>query len=275
MEGMDVRVMTTVDVSVVVPAYNEQERLPACLEQLSAFVRSQVPRMEVVVVDDGSGDATFAIASEYAAASGGEAIRVLKRPHAGKGGAVRAGVLRSLGKYVVICDVDLSVPVEELARFDAGAFANADILIGTREGEGARRYNEPLHRHIMGRAFNRFVQALLVPGISDTQCGFKALRRPVAVHLCQLQTIDGWAFDVEWLVIAGRHGYRIAEVPVQWYHEDSNSRIHPLRDAIGMTREVLHIRRNLSAGLYDAGLDAAPAAPLGTTQARRRLRAHG
>lgn len=270
---MDVRVTTTVDVTIVVPAYNEQQRLPACLDRLGAFVRTQTAPMEVVVVDDGSSDATYNIACEYAANS--QAIRVLKRPHAGKGGAVRAGVLRSLGQYVAICDVDLSVPVAELAHFDAAAFAQADILIGTREGEGARRYNEPLHRHVMGRAFNRLVQALLVPGISDTQCGFKALRKPVATHLCQLQTIDGWAFDVEWLVIAGRHRYRVAEVPVQWYHEDSNSRIHPLRDAVGMTREVLRIRRNLGKGLYDGAEVSDPAALLDSTQARRRIRAHG
>lgn len=271
---MNVRATTTVEVSIVVPAYNEQERLPACLEQLGAFVRTRTLPMEVIVVDDGSSDATYDMARTYADAAGGDAIRVLKRPHTGKGGAVRAGVLDSLGEYVAICDVDLSVPVGVLAQFGAAAFAQADILIGTREGEGACRYNEPLHRHIMGRAFNRLVQALLVPGISDTQCGFKALRRPVALHLCQLQTINGWAFDVEWLVIACHHGYRIVEVPVQWYHEDRNSRINPLRDALGMAREVLRIRRNLSSGLYGA-TPGAPAALLGSTQARRRLRAHG
>jgi dolichyl-phosphate beta-glucosyltransferase len=236
--------------SIVIPAFNEDRRLPKTLAEVRRFVGRQQVAIEVLIINDGSTDGTAQVVQ--AETELWPALRLVDAPHRGKGGAVRAGVLAARGQFVAIADADLSMPIEQFSRFNAQVFSRCDVAIGSREAPGSHRYQEPLYRHLMGRFFNLLVQTLLFSGIKDTQCGFKVIRRSVALALCRAQTIDGWAFDVEWLVIARLHGYAIEEVPIDWYHEARSSQIHPARDSLAMTRELLKIRQHARRGRYTA-----------------------
>jgi dolichyl-phosphate beta-glucosyltransferase len=233
--------------SIIIPAYNEERRLPACLERVTAFLRNYAEPVEVVIVDDGSRDATASVVEQVAREY--PFVRLIRNPHGGKGAAVKTGVAEGRGQYLVVSDTDLSVPIEELPKFLPPALPAYDVAIASREVPGARRINEPDYRHLMGRVFNLLVQIVAVPGIRDTQCGFKAYRRDVARTIFPFQTIEGWGFDVEILFLARRHGYRIVEVPVTWYYGEK-SKISPVRDTIRMTREILQVRINSWTGRY-------------------------
>ncbi len=235
--------------SLVIPAYNEARRLPATLASAREWLRHKPATCEVLVVDDGSTDATAALVQELAASW--PALRLVRGPHRGKGGAVREGILAARGEYVALADADFSMPMAQFDRLFADALDHGcDIAIGSREATGARRFGEPRYRHLMGRVFNHVVQ-LLLPGIQDSQCGFKALRRAVAVDVVERQTIVGWGFDVELLYIARRRGYRIREVGIDWYYMPE-SRVSPLRDTLTMLRDVAQIAWNARRGVYDA-----------------------
>ena len=214
-----------------------------------AFAEAQSYPIDVVVVNNASTDRTPEIAREIAAEH--PIVSVLDQPLKGKGAAVRKGMLEGQGEYLFICDADLAMPIEEVSKFVPPALSDYDIAIASREAPGAVRYNEPKYRHLMGRVFNLLVRLLAVPGVQDTQCGFKCLRREVARDLFSIQTIDGWAFDVEILHAALRRGYRLVEVPIHWYYGEG-SRVSPLRDSLNMLVEVLRIRRNGRVGLYDS-----------------------
>jgi hypothetical protein len=153
------------------------------------------------------------------------------------------------GAYRFICDADLSMPIEELPRFLPPALAHADIAIASREAPGARRFNEPAYRHLIGRAFNLLVRWLAIPEIHDTQCGFKLFRAAAAEDLFSVQRLDGWTFDVEVLYIALRRGYRIVEVPIPWTHHPG-SRVRVLRDSVTMFLDLFRIRRAWRRGDY-------------------------
>jgi dolichyl-phosphate beta-glucosyltransferase len=234
--------------SVIIPAWNEERRMPVSLQRVAAFVEEQSYPIEIIVVDDGSEDATPAIVERFAQEH--PSITLLRNPHGRKGAAVRAGIARGQGEYLVISDTDLSVPIEELSKFLPPALDGYDVAIASREVPGARRVDEPYYRHLMGRVYNLLVRLLVVPGIQDTQCGFKAFRREVARDVFAYQTIDGWGFDVEILFIARRLGYRIVEVPVIWYY-GTESKVSPVQDTLRMFRELLKVRRNARQGLYD------------------------
>jgi dolichyl-phosphate beta-glucosyltransferase len=234
--------------SLVIPAYNEEERLPKTLPIAIDFLESQDYAYEILVVDNNSSDRTSEVARKIAA--GRSHIHVLHEPTQGKGAAVRTGMLAASGDYIFMADADFSMPVQEVNKFLPPVLSGYDVAIGSREAPGAIRYNEPEYRHLMGRIFNFYVKVLAIPGFEDTQCGFKCFRREVAWDILPYQTIDGWAFDVELLFIALRRGYQIEEVPVQWYYGES-SRVSPVRDSINMIREVLRIRINGAAGRYD------------------------
>jgi glycosyltransferase involved in cell wall biosynthesis len=255
--------------TVVIPAYNEAARLPATFDALEEYLGAQSFAAEVIVVDDGSEDTTAAVIRARAASWPLLVARTIA--HGGKGRAVKEGMLGAHGRYVFLCDADLSMPIADLEKFLPGAREDAyDIAIASREAPGARRYGEPLYRHVMGRVFNTLVRRLVLPGIQDSQCGFKCLRGDLAQDLATAQTIDGWGFDVELLFMARRRGLRIVEIPVAWYYAP-NSRIHPLRDAWHMTREVLAVRTNARRGRYDAapGAAMAPVAAPGTASRAR------
>jgi dolichyl-phosphate beta-glucosyltransferase len=238
----------SVDLAVVVPAYNEEARLGASLAELRAYLSSQPWSWEIRVVDDGSTDGTAGVVDAVAAAE--PRIVLMREPHRGKGGAVRAGLLASRGRYRFICDADLSMPVHELPRFMPPALGEAAIAIGSREGAGARRVGEPWSRHVAGRVFNTLVRWLLVPGIQDTQCGFKMFTGRAADTIFPHVTVDGWAFDIEVLVIARRKGLRVREVPIEWHYRQE-SRLRMLRDGFGMFFELLRMRGRAARGGYD------------------------
>jgi dolichyl-phosphate beta-glucosyltransferase len=234
-------------VSIIIPAYNEERRLPASLQRVAAFVQSQAYPIEIVVADDGSTDSTAAITERFAA---DHPFVVLERaPHGGKGSAIRAGIHRGRGEYLAISDADLAVPIEELIKFLPPVLDSYDLAIASREGKEARRIGEPYYRHLMGRVYNLLVRIMAVPNIQDTQCGFKVMRREVAHRVFACQTIKGWGFDVEILFIAQRMGYRIVEVPVTWYY-GRGSKVHPLRDTLNMVRDLLQVRLNARRGVY-------------------------
>ena len=237
--------------SLVVPAYNEEARLPTSLPQIMAFANSQPFRVEVIIVNNNSGDRTRQIADEFARHS--DCLRVIDQPIQGKGAAVRAGMLAANGDYCMIADADLSMPIAEVTKFLPPNVPTYDIAIGSRELPGSQRINEPRYRHLMGRAFSAYVKAIAVSGIEDTQCGFKCFRQSIAREIFSLQVIDGFAFDVEVLMIARRRGYHIIEVPIEW-HYYPNSKVSPLRDAVRMAREVAGIRANARRGLYDGAV---------------------
>lgn len=221
--------------------------MPTSLAQVDQFVAAQTYPIEVIVVNNNSRDTTLQIAQHFAAAH--PYARVLNQPRQGKGAAVQTGMLAGQGEYLFICDADFSMPVEEISKFIPPAVDHYDVAIASREAPGARRVDEPQYRHLMGRVFNFIVRVLAIPGIQDTQCGFKVFRREVARDVFTLQTIDGWGFDVEVLFIALKHGYRMIEVPITWYYRPQ-SRISPIRDSINMVIEVMRVRLNGWRGKY-------------------------
>lgn len=254
--------------SIVIPAYNEERRLPPSLQRIAEFLRAQPWHSEVIVVENGSTDETTRVVEEFIAqeveASDPFVVRLL-HSRQGKGAAVKTGMLAGRGDYLFIFDADLSMPVTETTKFLPPALTDGtyDIAIASREDVGgikATRYDEPFYRHFMGRVFNQLVRWLAVKGIQDTQCGFKCFTREAAQQLFPLQQIDGWGFDVEVLYIAQRKGLRLIEIPIHWYYQD-DSRVRPVQDTVNMVRELLKIRKMGRAGLYDRPVpgDAQPA----------------
>jgi dolichyl-phosphate beta-glucosyltransferase len=233
--------------SLVIPAYNEQARLPFTLSEIEAYLCREEIDCEVIVVDNGSRDATSAVVQQ--ATMTFPRLRLLRTDRRGKGCAVRAGMLSAQGNVVIFADADLSWSVDDVARFLSMVDADNPIVIGSREGSDARRIGEPIYRHLMGRVFNGVVQALAVPGIEDSQCGFKAFRADAAKAIFSRQRIDGFGFDVEVLYLARRLGYPIRVVPLRWEHKE-NSRVAPVRDTLAMLTDVLRVRLNDWRGGY-------------------------
>ena len=240
-----------VDLSIVVPAYNEELRLPPTLAKLQAFLVSQPLRWEIVVVDDGSKDDTCGVVLRTAKTMPG--LRLVRQPqNRGKGAAVRRGMLEARGQIRVMCDADGSMPPTELPKLLAPITScQAEIAIGSRYADGAKTdIKQPLYRVLWSRLCNRVIQSSLVPGVRDTQCGFKAFTAEAARDLFRYGRIDGWAFDLEILALARRRGWGIAEVGVEW-KDDGRSRVNPLKDMWKVVSEALTIRRNLRRGVYN------------------------
>jgi dolichyl-phosphate beta-glucosyltransferase len=236
--------------SIIIPAYNEERRLGSTLERISAFLSAKPYSFEIIVVDNASRDATAAVASSH------PGVRLLSEPIRGKGAAVRTGILAAGGDYLLFSDADLSTPVEELDRLFAALGRGYDLAIASRGLPASRLVvRQPLYRELIGRAGNLLVRLLLLPGIADTQCGFKLFPRELARQL-----LTGWAFDMEVLFLARRLGCRIAEVPVTWV-DSPESRIHPLYDSLGALRDLFLIRWNQLRGRYRQTLRASSPPP--------------
>jgi dolichyl-phosphate beta-glucosyltransferase len=233
--------------SVIVPAFNEERRVAATLGTLCGYLRQQLWNWEIRLIDDGSLDQTARIGDSFAAAE--PRVIVQREPHRGKGGAVKAGLVAARGAYRFMCDADLSMPVGEIPRFLPPVATGFDLAIGIREGATAKRIGEPAHRHLMGRLFNYAVQRLALPGIEDSQCGFKMFTAAAVASIFPKVTVEGWAFDLEVLIVAREQRLRIIEVPIEWHYRDE-SQVAMLRDGFGMLRELLKVRARAARGAY-------------------------
>jgi glycosyltransferase involved in cell wall biosynthesis len=234
--------------SIVIPAYNEEDRLPHALEQVFAFLQVQAYDSEVLVVENGSRDRTLEIAQAFARSN--PALKVMHNDARGKGLAVQRGMLEAQGEYRFMCDADFSMPVSEINNFLPPVLDHYDIAIASREAPGAVRYNEPPYRHFVGRGYNLLIRLLALPGLQDTQCGFKCFRGEAAEKLFRRQTLTGLSFDVEILYIARRLGLRSIEVPIPWYY-DADTRVNVLKDSLRMGVDLLTIRWNGWRGVYE------------------------
>jgi dolichyl-phosphate beta-glucosyltransferase len=233
--------------SLIIPAHNEETRLPDTLKQVMMFCEKQPYAIEVLIVENGSQDHTLQIAQDYAA--GSPQIKVLQNTQSGKGRAVKQGILAASGEYRFMCDVDLSMPVEEINHFLPPDLREAGIAIASREAPGAIRYGEPYYRHFVGRIYNGLIRSLALPGLQDTQCGFKCFTSDTAQDVFPRQTMTGWSFDVEILFIARLLGYKVVEIPIHWYY-NPNSKISVVRDSFKMGVDLLTIRLNAIRGVY-------------------------
>jgi glycosyltransferase involved in cell wall biosynthesis len=232
-----------IDLSIVIPAYNEAERLAPTVARLVDHLGRAGACFEIVVVDDGSTDGTLALARELGARWPDTVTVVGTAPNRGKGHAVRAGMRVARGAVSIMYDADGSTPPEEIPRLVAPIRdRRAAVAIGSRYLPGAAPVGQPLWRRCWSRLVNLIIRRAIVPGIRDTQCGFKAFSAAAARDLFRRATIDGWAFDVELLALARRRGYAIAEVPVAW-RDDRRSRVRPLRDLFRVVAEAIAIRR--------------------------------
>ena len=234
--------------SIILPAHNEEQRLPQTLLEIDQFISEQSWKVEVVIVENGSLDRTLEIAREYA--SSHTNVVVIHEDRPGKGLAVKQGMLAASGNYRFFCDVDLSMPIDQIPRFLPPVLTSVDIAIGSREAKGSIRYNEPFYRHFIGRLFSYVVWFLVLPGINDTQCGFKCFTAAATQKLFPLQTVHDWAFDVEILAIAKKMGYKIVEVPIPWYYSPQ-SKVNVLRDLLQTTRDVLKVRKIIRSKAFE------------------------
>jgi glycosyltransferase involved in cell wall biosynthesis len=235
--------------SIIIPAFNEESRLPATLNQVLDFVNRQAYTAEVLVVENGSRDRTLDVALAFAEQH--PALRVIHEEQRGKGLAVRRGMLMAQGEYRFMCDADLSMPVDEINLFLPPLQNGCAVAIGSREAAGSVRYNEPYYRHWGGRAVNSMIRLLALPGLQDTQCGFKCFRAAVAEDLFRAQTLTGWSFDIELLFVARRRGYCIQEIPIRWYF-NPESKVSVVKDALKMGLDIFKIHFNTLRGVYGA-----------------------
>lgn len=233
----------SISLSVVVPAYNEAKRIGATLDDIQEYLSTNYRNpWELIVVDDGSTDETAEVAERHFRA--GNRCRVVRaRQNRGKGAAIRLGMREAQGSLRLFTDADNSTPISELRKLNKALnLTKAEIAIASRAARGARlEVRQPFHREMMGRAFNLLVQAIALPGIKDTQCGFKLFTSRAAEELFPRQTLDRWSFDVEILLMARRRGWKIVEVPVRWI-DNPNSRVSPLRDSWRVLVDTLRLR---------------------------------
>jgi dolichyl-phosphate beta-glucosyltransferase len=255
--------LSDITYSIVIPAYNEGERLGATLEKVLGYVREQGWNAEVIVVNDGSRDNTADLVRGFAVKH--PMLRLVENPgNRGKGYSVRNGMLQARGEVVVFSDADLSSPIEEMPKLLEALAAGADIAIGSRWLRAElQTQRQSLHRQLFGRIFNFLLRMILGLKFKDTQCGFKAFTRRAAQTILPLQRIERWGFDPEILFLARKFAFRVEEVPVRWGHA-GGTRINPLLDGSRMFQEVMRIRWYDLTGKYDAGsaVGAAPAKTL-------------
>jgi dolichyl-phosphate beta-glucosyltransferase len=227
--------------SIVIPAYNEKKRLPPSLERICDWAADQSRAIDIVLVDDGSTDGTLEAAE--AAVAGRLPLRALvNKPNRGKGFSVRRGMLEAEGDCVLFTDADLSTPIEEADRLLEAIEAGSEVAIGSRGMKESRiKLHQPWWREKAGKLFGLITRTIALPGIQDSQCGFKCFRREAAQAIFSRQTLDGWAFDVELLVIARQLGYGIAQVPVEWVN-DPNTKVHMLTDGPKMVLDMFRVR---------------------------------
>jgi dolichyl-phosphate beta-glucosyltransferase len=234
-------VATQPELSIVIPCFNEEQRLPRTIEQIERYLDSRAISYELILVDDGSADGTRMIMD--AAAERSTSVRIEALPqNRGKGRALAVGVAAANGSQILVTDADLSTPIEELDKLQAAMAAGAGVAIASRAVRGSRvELSQPIYRVLMGKTFNVIVQVVLLPGIKDTQCGFKLFRADVAHDAFAKLSTDGFGYDPEVLYRARRQGVRIAEVPVVW-RNSSPTKVNPIRSSYDMFKHVLRVR---------------------------------
>lgn len=249
-----------IKLTVVLPAYNEEARIYDSLILIKEFFATKDYEYEVLVSDDGSTDQTIDIVEGVS--ERWENLRILKNKHKGKAPAIISGIHDARGEFVLFSDVDLSVPINEIDKMMVWVEEKGyDVAIASREGTGAKRVNEPVMRHIMGRVFNYLVQLVILPGINDTQCGFKLFKNKVAIDIFNYTKLYSLndpeitgakvsGFDVELLYVARKLGYKIKSVPVVWTYAD-NSKVHNLKDSYYNAMDVFRVRLNSMKGFYN------------------------
>lgn len=233
--------MSEIDLSVVIPAYNEERSIESSVRGISDYLSNGQLSYEIIVVDDGSLDKTLKITQKLADEL--PAVRVCSyTPNKGKGFAVRTGMLTSQGRRILFTDADGATPIEELPALMSALDAGNGVAIGSRSAPGAVRViHQPFYRELGGKALNLFIRLFAVPGITDTQCGFKLFTKEAARRVFSVCIIDRFSFDVEVLYLARCFGYRIAELPVHWTHH-GNSRVNPIHDGLKMFSDIAKIR---------------------------------
>jgi glycosyltransferase involved in cell wall biosynthesis len=248
MEGSGISVTNAPELSIVIPSYNEELRLPASLEKIAAYLLEKHPNTEVLVVDDGSTDKTAQVAESWKDRIPG--LRVLSNgTNRGKGFSVRHGSLDAAGEIVLFTDADLSAPIEEADKLFA-ALQSCDVAIGSRAVDRSLiEVHESPFREFAGIIFNRIVRLILWLPFVDTQCGFKAFRRERCRIIFEQQTIERFGFDPELLYLARHHGLKIKEVPVRWAHSPA-TKVSMMRDSVLMFVDVFVIRWNGIRGRY-------------------------
>jgi dolichyl-phosphate beta-glucosyltransferase len=236
-----VEAASTPELSIVIPCYNEEQRLPRTIEQIERYLRGSGISYELILVDDGSSDGTRRIMDE--AAERNHALRLEALPqNRGKGRALAEGVAAARGTEILVTDADLSTPIEELDKLRAELRKGAGVAIASRALKGSRvEVSQPIYRVLMGKAFNLLVQAVLLPGIWDTQCGFKLFSADVAHDAFARLTTDGFGYDPEVLYRAKKRGVRIAEVPVVW-RNSAPTKVSPIKSSLDMFKHVVRIR---------------------------------
>ena len=236
--------------SVIIPAYNEEARIKNTLEKIHSYLKNQDYTYEIIIVNDGSTDNTWALVNEIAQKI--KEVRILKNEkNRGKGFTIKKGFLNAKGKYLLFTDADLSTPIEEVEKLISWLKKGYDIAIGSRAlKESHIQIHQPWYRELAGRIFNLFVQAMAVPGIKDTQCGFKCFSRKTAIEICERQKIERFSFDVEMLYIGRRLGYKIKEVPICWFN-NPHTKVNFLKDGYRMCLDLIRIRLNELKGKYE------------------------
>ncbi|GAC1658647.1 MAG: glycosyltransferase family 2 protein [Acidobacteriaceae bacterium] len=235
--------------SIVIPAYNESQRLGPTLDKVLAFVAEQGWESEILVVNDGSKDNTVEIVNAYS--QNYPNVRLVQNPgNRGKGYAVKNGMLHANGDIMLMTDADLSSPIEECTKLFNAIEAGADVAIGSRWIDPSlQTVRQPWFRQIGGRGLNVLIRLILALRFKDTQCGFKAFSRSAAQQLFPLQQVERWGFDPELLFLAKRFGLQTDEVGVHWAN-DERTKLHPFRDAIRILTDAVQVRRNAIAGKY-------------------------
>jgi len=229
--------------SIIIPAYNEQERLSLTLSKIHSYCNSQAYNYEVLVVDDGSTDNTTRVVTDNPLSKTGK-LRILKNQrNRGKGYSVKRGIMESKGDYVLFSDADLSTPIGEVEKLFSALNEKCDIAIGSRSIKGAQiKVHQPFYREYMGKFFNRLVRIFAFKGIIDTQCGFKLFKGALARDIAAQMQVDGFAFDVEMLYLVRLRGLKIKEVPIVWVNSPQ-SKVDPLRDSLKMLLDIINIKR--------------------------------
>lgn len=240
----------TIYLSIVIPAYNEENKIGKTLEKTISYFNSRSYAYEIIVVDDKSSDKTLDIIKELSVRH--KQIQLLKNKlNYGKGFSVKKGMLASCGQYVLFSDADFSTPIEEMEKLLEWLEKGHDIAIGSRAlKESDIQIHQQWYRETMGKIFNLLVRLITVRKIKDTQCGFKCFKREVIQNIFNKQTINRFSFDVELLWIALKQRYRVKEVPIRWLNNPS-SKVHPVLDSTRMFFDLIKIRINDLRGLYN------------------------